>query len=220
MFQGYSDKTVDFFWDLRFNNSREWFHPRKAQFQEYIMNPTKELSGALYDWLGKEYPKLHLNLHISKIYRDARRLFGRGPLKDHIWFSFQNALEGRQNAPCLWFELGCEGYSYGFGYWCEPAAAARFRKLADQKPDKLEALAAKLSAQDTFYLRGPEYARPKGHADDALAEWYNRRSFSIACERAYDELSYSPALLDAVKDGFRFLMPYYEYFDASYRMAD
>ena len=115
MFTGYSDKTVDFFWDIRFNNSREWFHPRKEQFNDYIMTPTKALSGELYDWLTQTYPDLHLNLHISKIYRDARRLFGRGPLKDHIWFSFQNELEGRANAPCLWFEVGCEGYSYGFG---------------------------------------------------------------------------------------------------------
>ena len=220
MFTGYSDKTVDFFWDIRFNNSREWFHPRKEQFNDYIMTPTKALSGELYDWLTQTYPDLHLNLHISKIYRDARRLFGRGPLKDHIWFSFQNELEGRANAPCLWFEVGCEGYSYGFGYWCEPSAAARFRKLADRNVKELEALAKKLEQQNVFLLHGPEYARAKGHADDAIAGWYNRRSFSIVCERSYDALSYSRELLDAVKDGFRFLMPYYQYFDRSYRMAN
>ena len=154
------------------------------------------------------------------IYRDARRLFGRGPLKDNIWFSFQNELEGRENAPCLWFELGCEGYGYGFGYWCQPAAAARFRRLADQNPKELEKLAKKLDEQDVFSLQGPEYARPKGHADDSLNHWYNRRSFSISCERNYDALSYSRELLDAVKAGYEFLMPYYEYFDKSYRMAD
>ena len=69
MFTGYSDKTVDFFWDIRFNNSREWFHPRKDQFNESIMTPTKELSGELYDWLTENHPQLHLNLHISDIPR-------------------------------------------------------------------------------------------------------------------------------------------------------
>lgn len=54
MFTGYSDKTVDFFWDIRFNNSREWFHPRKDQFNAYIMDPTKALSGELYDWLTEK----------------------------------------------------------------------------------------------------------------------------------------------------------------------
>ena len=33
---------------------------------------------------------------------------------------------------------------------------------------ELEALAKKLDAQDVFTLQGPEYARPKGHADDSL----------------------------------------------------
>ena len=112
------------------------------------------------------------------------------------------------------------GYGYGFGYWCQPAAAARFRRLADQNPKELEKLAKKLDKQDVFSLQGPEYARPTGHADDSLNHWYNRRSFSISCERNYDALSYSRELLGAVKAGYEFLMPYYEYFDKSYRMAD
>mgnify|MGYP002299954625 FL=1 len=99
-------------------------------------------------------------------------------------------------------------------------AAARFRRLADQNPKELEKLAKKLDEQDVFSLQGPEYARPKGHADDSLNHWYNRRSFSISCERSYDELSYSRELLDAVKDAYQFLIPYYQYFDKSYRMAD
>ena len=101
MFTGYSDKTVDFFWQIRFNNSREWFAPRKQEFADVIMNPTKELANELYDWFTEQYPKLGLNMHISRIYRDARRLFGKGPLKDHIWFSFQNEIGPRELSPCF-----------------------------------------------------------------------------------------------------------------------
>ena len=74
------------------------------------MTPTKALAGELYDWFQETYPDLHLNVHISRIYRDARRLFGRGPLNDHIWFSFQNAIENRGEAPCFWFQVGADGY--------------------------------------------------------------------------------------------------------------
>ena len=91
---------------------------------------------------------------------------------------------------------------------------------SDQDPKALERLAGKLDRQDVFTLEGPEYARAKGHAEDRLSHWYNRRSFSISCDRPYDALSYSRELLDAVKEGYAFLMPYYEYFDKSYRMAD
>ena len=97
MFTGYTDQTVDVFWGIRFNNDRAWFAEHKQEFQDAVMAPTKALAAELYDWFRADYPDLHLNLHISRIYRDARRLFGRGPLNDHIWFSFQNAIE---NAVC------------------------------------------------------------------------------------------------------------------------
>ena len=96
MFTGYTDQTVDVFWGIRFNNDRAWFAEHKQEFQDAVMTPTKALAGELYDWFQENYPDLHLNVHISRIYRDARRLFGRGPLNDHIWFSFQNAIENRR----------------------------------------------------------------------------------------------------------------------------
>ena len=86
MFTGYTDQTVDVFWGIRFNNDRAWFAEHKQEFQDAVMTPTKALAGELYDWFQEAYPDLHLNVHISRIYRDARRLFGRGPLNDHIWF--------------------------------------------------------------------------------------------------------------------------------------
>ena len=110
MFTGYTDQTVDVFWGIRFNNDRAWFAEHKQEFQDAVMTPTKALAGELYDWFQETYPDLHLNVHISRIYRDARRLFGRGPLNDHIWFSFQNAIENRGEAPCFWFQVGADGY--------------------------------------------------------------------------------------------------------------
>ncbi len=220
MFTGYSDRTVDFFWQIRFNNDREWFRPRKDEFNTVIMDPTKELANELYDWFQEKYPRLNLNLHISRIYRDARRLFGRGPLKDHIWFSFQNEIGPRELSPCFWFEIGCDGYGYGMGNWATPDVAARYRRLIDLAPEKMDALARRFEKQTVFALEGEEYARPKGHAGERIGAWYNRKYISLSCSRSYDALSYSRELVDAVKDGFTFLMPYYEFFDKAYRMAD
>ena len=165
MFTGYSEKVGDFFWELRFNNSREWFNPRKEEFNQLVMQPTKALANELYDWFQEQYPALGLNLHISRIYRDARRLFGRGPLKDEIWFSFQNEIEHRDGAPNFWFEVGAEGYGLGFGYWMRAADAARMRKFIDQDAKPMEKLARQFARQDMFTLTGEEYAKPKGHAD-------------------------------------------------------
>lgn len=221
MFQGYSDRTVDFFWQIRFNNSREWFHPRKAEFDEVIMNPTKQLAGELFEWFSERYPKLNLNVHISRIYRDARRLFGRGPLKDHIWFSFQNENETRTDSPCFWFEIGAEGYSYGMGVWGAKAAMMqRVRRVTDADPAKLDALAAAFEKQDVFALEGADYAVCKGHKGERIEKWYNKRGLSLSCRRPYDALSYSPELVEELKRGYEFLMPYFVYYQTVYKMAD
>ena len=38
-----------------------------------------ELGKEVYDKFMDKHPKLNLNLHVCRIYRDARRLHGQGP---------------------------------------------------------------------------------------------------------------------------------------------
>lgn len=220
MFEGYSDKTVDLFWGIRFNNDREWFAGHKQDFNRFVMQPTKELANTLLDWFTEQYPKLNLNVHISRVYRDARRLFGRGPLNDHIWFSFQSAVEKRDEAPCFWFEVGCEGYKYGVGYWMKAADAARYRRIIDADPDDFKKRIKAIEKQDAFVQNGAQYAKPKGHAEDALCSWYNIRSADVSCACSYDAVSYSPELVKALQEGYSLLMPYFEILEKTYLMAD
>ena len=83
MFEGFSQRTVDFMWGIRFNNERPWFEAHKAEYQACFLAPMKELGSQVQAALLERFPKCGLNLKVSRIYRDARRLFGRGPYKDH-----------------------------------------------------------------------------------------------------------------------------------------
>ena len=84
MFQGFTPEAVEFLWGIKFNNNREWFLPRKEQFLALVDRPMRELGSELFDAIAAAYPKQSLKLHVCRIYRDARRLFGRGPYKDHL----------------------------------------------------------------------------------------------------------------------------------------
>ena len=208
------------FWGIRFNNDRAWFAEHKQEFQDAVMTPTRALAGELYDWFQENYPDLHLNVHISRIYRDARRLFGRGPLNDHIWFSFQNAIENRGEAPCFWFQVGADGYGCGAGWWMPAAPGVQLRRILDNDPKRAEKLLRQLDAQQEYTLSGPAYARPKGHAGEPVGRLYNMRSFSIESMHPFDERSSGPELTDWVKAGFQFLLPFYQLFEQAYGMAD
>ena len=213
MFTGYSDKVGDFFWELRFNNSREWFNPRKEEFNQLVMQPTKALANELYDWFQEQYPALGLNLHISRIYRDARRLHGRGPYKEHLWFTIERPHERFESVPALYFELAPNYYSYGCGYWEAGAATmAKLRARIDNDPKPLERLARRLN-KSKFVLSGEEFKRPKGDAGKLLNPWYNRKNIAIGYDDNPEDVLFTPQLKGEVLDGFRFLMPYYQYLD-------
>ena len=79
--------------------------------------PMKALADEVYGAFTDRHPDLDLICKVSRIYRDARRLFGRGPYKDHLWLSLTRPHEEGCAEPVFWFELGPEGYSYGMGFW-------------------------------------------------------------------------------------------------------
>lgn len=215
MFQGYCDETMDFLWGVRFNNNRDWFQEHKEDYLKYLQRPTNELAREVHDRYLKKYPKEQINLHVSRIYRDARRLQGKGPYKDYLWFSLriEHGFESRH--PELWFDISPEGCTYGCGFWAAtPSMMAAMRREIDDHPEKMRKLVRAFKKQDTFVLGGADYKRPKMDPENELAEWYNKKTIVIRCERAFDDLACSPELADTIMDGFVFLKPYYDFFES------
>lgn len=216
MFQGFSKETVDFMWGIRFNNEKSWFEAHKADYQAHFLNPMKELGGQVQAELLERFPKSGLNLKISRIYRDARRLFGRGPYKDHLWLSlYRYGSESGSSDPVLWFELAPDHWSYGMGFWCAQAVMMeKHRARIDRDPKPLLKLHNRLARQSEFVLDGPAYSRQKLCAEPKLLEWYNKKSLSVGHEEELTEILYTPALAERLVEGFAFLMPYYDYFSS------
>ena len=213
MFTGFCDQTVDFLWQIRFNNERPWFEAHKADYLAYVLQPMRELGAELYDYMAEKYPQLWLNLHVSRIYRDARRLFGRGPYKDHMWLSLRHENEEWTSRPVFYFEIMPEGYSYGMGFYsATPQVMERFRRETAEDPAPLERLARRLARQKLFHLEGEEYARKKPAPSKLLEPWMSRKSLTVCCDLPYDEAAFSPALAEQVRQGFDFLAPYYAFF--------
>ena len=99
MFQGFSQGAVDFLWGVRFNNERPWFEAHKQEYLDLVAAPLKELALQTQLAMLEKYPDLQLEVKVSRIYRDARRLHGRGPYKDHMWFVMRRPQGGGRRAP-------------------------------------------------------------------------------------------------------------------------
>ena len=214
MFQGFSQDAVDFLWGVSFNNNREWFEAHRQEYSELVDKPLRELSRQLLDAMNKEFPKEGFVQHVSRIYRDARRLHGRGPYKDHMWLVIARPGDGLTGRPAFYFEIAPDRYSYGFGYWdMTPETAAKLRRRIDRDPKPLEKLARRLD-KSKFTLYGEEYKRPKGDVGKLLNPWYNRKCISAGFEENCEGALFTPELFDELLDAFKFLMPFYLYFDS------
>lgn len=214
MFTGFTDETVDFMWGIRFNNERSWFEAHKEVYLKEFYQPMKELAGEMYDFVREKRPDYDLVVKVSRIYRDARRLHGRGPYKDHLWFSVRQPAEEWVDKPTFWFELTPEEWSYGMGYWVsKPATMAKLRNRIDRDPAAMEELMRKLNGQTEFALNTADYKKPRSQAPSAILEpWYKAKYFSIGHEEKLTDELFSRDIVDRMKAGFEFLLPYYDYF--------
>lgn len=211
MFSGFSEKTGGFLWDLAFNNERPWFLEHKQEFEEFVNTPLKALAADAVALMNERFPDFEGEAHISRIYRDARRLFGRGPYKDHLWFTAANS-RALRDGPTFWFEIGPSAYAWGMGFYTvTPAQMDAFRRSIDANPTRFLRLVQALERKG-WTPGGEPYKRPKKlHGDKLLDDWYNRRWAGAEKNFDWGERAYSEALTGMLIDAWAELMPLYRY---------
>jgi uncharacterized protein (TIGR02453 family) len=111
-FAGFPPETFRFFRDLGKHNDRDWFQPRKEQFERVCLGPFKALSVALDPPLGAS--------RISRIYRDIRFSADKSPYHTHL----STIVRGMY----LW--LSEKGLYVGTGIYMPESAALRQLRAA------------------------------------------------------------------------------------------
>ena len=214
MFNGFTDETVDFMWGIRFNNERTWFEANKETYRKHFYQPMRELGEEMYAFIREKRPDYGLIFKQTRIYRDARRLHGRGPYKENLWFCVEQPGEAWTDRPSFWFELTPDGWSYGLGYWVsKPVTMAKLRARIDRDPAPMLALTQTLDSQTEFALRTVDYKKLRAPAPCAeLEPWYKAKYFSIGHEEKLTEELFSREIAERLKQGYEFLLPYYDYF--------
>lgn len=216
MFNGFSKATSDFFWELNFNNERPWFTEHKEEFERVLNTPFKLLASETNELMEQRFPDMNCKLHVARIYRDARRLFGRGPYKDHLWFSIKHD-DGLLEGPMFWFEIGASEFSYGMGFYSATASQMQcFRNIVDANPSAFESLIENVEKYPEFVLTGEFYSRPKGRHNEKIDNWYNRRRLGLEHTEDFGGDLFSPELPKILVDEFEKLMPMYEFFQRFY----
>lgn len=99
-FEGFQPDAVRFLLELRANNERAWFQPRKAEYERLLKEPLE----ALCMVLGERFAKRKIPLRADsrspfRIYRDVRFSKDKSPYKTHVSASFGWAGDGAASEP-------------------------------------------------------------------------------------------------------------------------
>ena len=208
-FNGFTPETSQFLWDLAFHNERPWFQEHKEQFLRVLKEPFDALGRDTLALVQEKHPEEPFQLHISRIYRDARRLFGRGPYKDHLWFTIWDGADRHDN-PAFWFQVSAASWGYGMGFYAAgPGQMEAYRQYIRDHREEMEKLARRLDRQRIFSLEGEDFRRPKGDVGELLNPWYNKKWVGITAEYDFGGELFSPELPRVLAEGYEFLMPYY-----------
>ena len=213
MFNGFTQDTIDFMWNLRLNNRRDWFEANKDKFIQHFQLPMKALGQEVSKRIMAEYSEYGFIHKVSRIYKDARRIYDGEPYRCNMWFSIEKPSEEWTATPVLWFDLSPESWQYGLGYYqAKPITMAKFRARLDRNPAPFEKLIAPLEKQHEFVLDGEEYKRKKEAPTAKTAAWYNKKSLVLVHNQQNGMELFSPDLVARLVSGYQFLMPFYDYF--------
>jgi uncharacterized protein (TIGR02453 family) len=142
-FQGFHPDALQFLADLADNNSRDWFKPRKADYDRLIKEPLEALCVALAERFEERNLSLRANPKKSpfRIYRDVRFSKDKSPYKtwqgaDFPWIDSDDDQDRPRGAVGGYFHFAPGDIFVGGGMWHpERERLAAFREKVDRDPN-------------------------------------------------------------------------------------
>ncbi len=216
-FEGFRPETIDFLWELRMNNSREWMEQNRERYKTVLKEPFDRFAAELAEKSGL-FCEVGAKYSISRINRDIRYSKDKSPYRACRWVVFyDHNLQGTawKERPSFYFELTPEGYTHGLGMWCAmPAYLAAYRRKIDGNPAVFARLVKKVEKDPIFRLEGEEYKKIKNETLAApLQEWYRKKDIVICRRSALEDIVFSPDLPGYLAEEWSRLKGMYRFLD-------
>ncbi len=217
-FNGFSRKTLKFLKSLEANNNKTWFQKHRADYEEYVLQPLRDLVTDLGDFMLDIDPCFEItpavNKTISRIYRDTRFSKDKSPFRSTVWITFKNQNKDWTTLVSgYFFELSVNSYRYGMGFYnAAPAIMSKFREIIDENPEEFLKVISFFAKQRTFVLEGEKYKRIIDKSKPKqIQDWYQRKNMYLVCNRKIDDKLFSYKLIENLIYGFGLIAPLYHY---------
>ncbi|MDX1532043.1 MAG: DUF2461 domain-containing protein [Rhodothermales bacterium] len=209
-FPGFTPDGLRLLRDLRTHNDRDWFKPRKEQFDDALFWPAR--------CLAADFARRAADLPLTgdpkrglfRIYRDTRFSKDKRPYKTHLGLVLSRS-GSRRDPGALYVHVEPDASFLAAGYWRpESALLRRWRSRIAAEPDAWTDVVERVAATGLEIKPLESLKRmPRGfeaHADAPEADWLRAKSF-IAERSVPDEALLEPAFTEAVVQAGRDALP-------------
>ena len=218
----FSQKTLDFLFENRLHDSREWFAQHKKEYQELVIQPLRQLVMDLSPTMLELDPEFNTEPKVDKticrVWRDTRYTKDPSLYRDHMWIIFKRG--GRMHGtdhPGMYVEINQDGFSYGCGfYYASTAYMSCLRERILAGDGAFQAAQEAYLGQKVFSMEGDCYKRPRyGHRAPEEQLWLERRGISFTADSHDFPLLFSPQLPEKLAQDMRLLFPVYRFLEST-----
>jgi len=209
----FSTQSLKFLRDLKKHNDREWFQPRKAQYDEHVKEPTLALIEVINRELANGAPAFvtEPKKALFRIYRDTRFAQDKTPYKTHTSALFWQKQADRKGGGVFYFSLSAaEVVVAGGSYMPTPQELLLLRQHIAEHHARLTKILKVKPVRDYFdHLEGTQLQRaPKGFDPEHKAiDLLKRKQWGLRA--ALDpQLAISDEFVPEVLKRIRLLIPF------------
>ena len=229
-FTGFKPEAIQFLVDLKENNDRAWFQPRKGEYERLLKEPLEALINALAERLAARNIPLRADPARSpfRIYRDVRFSKDKSPYKTNLGASFPwvgdaagdggaRSHDSNVHSSGGYFHLSPGEIYVGGGIWHpEKPWLTAFRQRVVDEPGRIQKLVGEPAFTATFGTLGGDRLQrvPTGFPPDhPEAELLKLKDVTFG-RRLSDRDALSPGLPDLIADTFEAALPVMRYLAA------
>jgi len=218
-FPGFPKQGLTFLQELKENNDRDWFAPRKEVFDTCVKAPMVALVEAVNAELATFAPEYltEPSKAIYRIYRDTRFSHDKTPYKTHIAANLHKQGADKHAAAGYYFSVGDKEIEIAAGvYMPGPEELLRLRQHISGNFAEFSKLAAdKAVTKLVGSLKGDSLARPpKGFSpEDPALEWIKRKQWYYFYTDLDLNLALTPKLLPEIVKRLKAMAPMVAFFN-------
>lgn len=208
----FGPEALKFLRALKRNNKREWFQPRKDQYEQHVRRPMLGVIERLAVDMRSVAPEIVVDPKsaIYRIYRDTRFSNDKTPYKTHVAASFPWRGLPKHEGAGLYFHVSPTEVWIGGGMYApQPPQLHAVREHIAENPRRLRSIVESTAFRRAVgALEGEQLQRvPRGFpSDHEAADWLRYRQF-LAGREAPPTVVTGSRFYPLVLDTFRAVVP-------------